>query len=326
RQPHLSVSAESDPGSVSGSGSPIASGPLTAAVRAAPLCPLSGPDGAARCGREGWPARRPADIQPEPGGGSGVCYLLGGVGTDAGCCVRSHQRNQDAEVLDAFRRRPGRGKTTVCFLQPSSLSTDPHLDSAPAIFPQHDAATILGSIVASTFLPLVAEGGTASFILAALPVELWISAAPPELLWLKPSCSSPHFSDWCECFSLLMSSNAADLLMLVPCSQGEGSDSAHFPAKAFWICLSALLLLVAMAIGLTGYLALTGPGSTSLQTVRLTAPDQTGVLLNQTAVLDSQNHLVTLSVTAAGNQTSTVLFDVKHVESAIRSGRIRFQQ
>lgn len=30
--------------------------------------------------------------------------------TDAGCCVRSHQRNQDAEVLDAFRRRPGRGK------------------------------------------------------------------------------------------------------------------------------------------------------------------------------------------------------------------------
>ncbi|XP_027885378.1 BRICHOS domain-containing protein 5 [Xiphophorus couchianus] len=98
----------------------------------------------------------------------------------------------------------------------------------------------------------------------------------------------------------------------MPCSQGEGSDSAHFPAKGFWICLSALLLLVAMAMGLTGYLALTGPGSTSLQTVRLTAPDQTGVLLNQTAVLDPQNHLVTLSVTAAGNQTSTVLFDVKH--------------
>uniref|UniRef100_A0A087Y8A0 BRICHOS domain containing 5 n=1 Tax=Poecilia formosa TaxID=48698 RepID=A0A087Y8A0_POEFO len=94
--------------------------------------------------------------------------------------------------------------------------------------------------------------------------------------------------------------------------QGEGSDSAHFPAKAFWICLSALLLLVAMAMGLIGYLALTGPGSTALQTVRLTAPDQTGVLLNQTAVLDPQNHLVTLSITAAGNQTSTVLFDVKH--------------
>uniref|UniRef100_A0A3B5L1N5 BRICHOS domain containing 5 n=1 Tax=Xiphophorus couchianus TaxID=32473 RepID=A0A3B5L1N5_9TELE len=54
------------------------------------------------------------------------------------------------------------------------------------------------------------------------------------------------------------------------------------------------------------------PSLQSLQTVRLTAPDQTGVLLNQTAVLDPQNHLVTLSVTAAGNQTSTVLFDVKH--------------
>uniref|UniRef100_A0A3B3Y5A3 BRICHOS domain-containing protein n=1 Tax=Poecilia mexicana TaxID=48701 RepID=A0A3B3Y5A3_9TELE len=54
------------------------------------------------------------------------------------------------------------------------------------------------------------------------------------------------------------------------------------------------------------------PSLQSLQTVRLTAPDQTGVLLNQTAVLDPQNHLVTLSITAAGNQTSTVLFDVKH--------------
>uniref|UniRef100_A0A3B3U7I1 BRICHOS domain containing 5 n=1 Tax=Poecilia latipinna TaxID=48699 RepID=A0A3B3U7I1_9TELE len=54
------------------------------------------------------------------------------------------------------------------------------------------------------------------------------------------------------------------------------------------------------------------PSLQALQTVRLTAPDQTGVLLNQTAVLDPQNHLVTLSVTAAGNQTSTVLFDVKH--------------
>ncbi|KAM4715008.1 BRICHOS domain-containing protein 5 [Anableps anableps] len=91
-----------------------------------------------------------------------------------------------------------------------------------------------------------------------------------------------------------------------------GSAWTHSPPKALWMCVSALLLLLTVALGLAGHLALTGPGSTSLHTMRLTAPDQTGVLLNQSAVVDLQNDLVTLSVTSAGNQTSTVLFDVKH--------------
>ncbi|XP_015232540.1 PREDICTED: BRICHOS domain-containing protein 5 [Cyprinodon variegatus] len=89
---------------------------------------------------------------------------------------------------------------------------------------------------------------------------------------------------------------------------GGGLDSSHFPHKAFWISLSALLLLVTVALGLAGHLALTGPRSKSLQGVRITSPDQ----LNQSAVVDLQNRLVTFSVTSSGNRTSTVLFDVKH--------------
>ena len=49
------------------------------------------------------------------------------------------------------------------------------------------------------------------------------------------------------------------------------------------------------------------------QIVRITVPDQTGVLINQSAVVDQQNDLVTFCVTSPANQTSTVLFDIKHV-------------
>lgn len=47
--------------------------------------------------------------------------------------------------------------------------------------------------------------------------------------------------------------------------------------------------------------------------MRITVPDQTGVLINQSAVVDQQNDLVTFSVTSPANQTSTVIFDIKHV-------------
>ncbi|KAA8581809.1 hypothetical protein FQN60_003390 [Etheostoma spectabile] len=52
------------------------------------------------------------------------------------------------------------------------------------------------------------------------------------------------------------------------------------------------------------------PGASS-QIVRITVPDQTGSLINQSAVVDQQNDLVTFSVTSPANQTSTVLFDIK---------------
>ncbi|KAF1374122.1 hypothetical protein PFLUV_G00245980 [Perca fluviatilis] len=99
------------------------------------------------------------------------------------------------------------------------------------------------------------------------------------------------------------------------CTDGgsAASSQSHFPHKAFWVSLSASLLLVIIGLGLTGNLGLSQPHSESSQIVRITVPDQTGVLINQSAVVDQQNDLVTFSVTSPANQTSTVLFDVKRV-------------
>ncbi|KAM8837954.1 BRICHOS domain-containing protein 5 isoform 2-T2 [Spinachia spinachia] len=96
------------------------------------------------------------------------------------------------------------------------------------------------------------------------------------------------------------------------CTDGgpAAAPHCHLPHKAFWVSLSASLLLVVAALWLTGHLGPSGPRSETLQTVRIT--DQSGVLINQSAVVDQQNDLVTFSVTSAANQTTTVLFDVKH--------------
>ncbi|XP_040885147.1 BRICHOS domain-containing protein 5 [Toxotes jaculatrix] len=98
------------------------------------------------------------------------------------------------------------------------------------------------------------------------------------------------------------------------CTDGDpaASPQSHFPHKAFWVSLSASLLLVVIVLGLTGHFGLSHSHSQSLQVVRITAPDQTGVLINQSAVVDQQNDLVTFTVTSPANQTSTVLFDIKH--------------
>ncbi|XP_026171654.1 BRICHOS domain-containing protein 5 [Mastacembelus armatus] len=90
------------------------------------------------------------------------------------------------------------------------------------------------------------------------------------------------------------------------------SPQSHFPHKAFWVSISASLLLVIVVLSLMGPLGLSQPPSQSLQIVRITVPDQTGALINQSAVVDQQNDLVTFSMTSATNQTSTVLFDIKH--------------
>ncbi|XP_029384325.1 BRICHOS domain-containing protein 5 isoform X2 [Echeneis naucrates] len=89
------------------------------------------------------------------------------------------------------------------------------------------------------------------------------------------------------------------------------STQSHFPHKAFWVSLSASLLLVVIAVSLTEHLRHSRPPPQSLQIVRITAPDQAGLLINQSAAVDQQNDLVTFSVTSPANQTSTVLFDIK---------------
>ncbi|XP_029977488.1 BRICHOS domain-containing protein 5 [Sphaeramia orbicularis] len=101
----------------------------------------------------------------------------------------------------------------------------------------------------------------------------------------------------------------------VQCTDGGPAASpqqSRFPHKVFWASLSASLLLIIITLSLTGHFGLSQPRSQSLQIVRITAPDQSGVLINQSAVVDEQNNLVTFSVTSTANQTSTVLFDIRH--------------
>ncbi|KAI3365564.1 hypothetical protein L3Q82_010649 [Scortum barcoo] len=98
------------------------------------------------------------------------------------------------------------------------------------------------------------------------------------------------------------------------CTDGGSAASplSRFPHKAFWVSLSASLLLVVIALALTGHLGLLRPRPQPSQIVRITVPDQTGILIDQSAVVDQQKDLVTFSVTSQANRTSTVLFDVKH--------------
>ncbi|KAM8887777.1 BRICHOS domain-containing protein 5 [Synchiropus picturatus] len=89
---------------------------------------------------------------------------------------------------------------------------------------------------------------------------------------------------------------------------GGFCSAPYFPHKAFWVSLSASLLLVIITLSVTSQLGLKPPRT---QTLRVTVPEQTGVLLNQSATVDHHNNLVTFSVTSPANQTSTVVFDIK---------------
>ncbi|XP_056152942.1 BRICHOS domain-containing protein 5 [Lampris incognitus] len=92
----------------------------------------------------------------------------------------------------------------------------------------------------------------------------------------------------------------------VQCKDGGSAASPKFPHKAFWVILSASLLLVIVVLGVTGHLGLP---KTEFPIVRTTVPDQTGALVNQSALVDKENNLVTFSVTSQANHTATVVFD-----------------
>ncbi|CAB1313107.1 unnamed protein product [Coregonus sp. 'balchen'] len=93
------------------------------------------------------------------------------------------------------------------------------------------------------------------------------------------------------------------------CMDEGPAVSRRFSHKAFWVTLSATLLLGIIALSVTGHLWLRQPDA---EVVRITVPDQTGTLINRSALVDKHNNLVTYSVTSQANHTSTVLFDVKH--------------
>ncbi|KAJ8413657.1 hypothetical protein AAFF_G00081640 [Aldrovandia affinis] len=98
-----------------------------------------------------------------------------------------------------------------------------------------------------------------------------------------------------------------------PCTDGAPIPSPQFPHRAFWGSLTAILLVVVIALSVTGYIGFRQPGPMSmLQVVRITVPDQTGTLVNQSALVDKRNNVVTYSVTSHSNHTSTVMFDIKH--------------
>ncbi|XP_028821333.1 BRICHOS domain-containing protein 5-like [Denticeps clupeoides] len=78
--------------------------------------------------------------------------------------------------------------------------------------------------------------------------------------------------------------------------------------RAVWGCLAiALLLLVACAVSLP-----LGLPRGRAEAVTVIVPDQSGLLVNQTARVDRHSDVVTFFVTSQANHTSTVLFDTKH--------------
>ncbi|KAM9390734.1 BRICHOS domain-containing protein 5-like [Salvelinus alpinus] len=104
----------------------------------------------------------------------------------------------------------------------------------------------------------------------------------------------------------------SDIIQVIEPEDNGPAVSYWFPHKTFWVTLSATLLPVIIALSVTGHLWLRQPDEESLQVVRITVPDQTGTLINRSALVDKHNNLVTYSVTSQANHTSTVLFDVKH--------------
>ncbi|CAL8260815.1 unnamed protein product [Arctogadus glacialis] len=101
----------------------------------------------------------------------------------------------------------------------------------------------------------------------------------------------------------------------VRCTEGVPAVKPWFPHKAFWVSVVVCLLVVLIALVLTGNLGNSGmleDPAQSIHIVRITGPDPTGTVINQSTVVDKENDLVTFSVTSPSNLSSTVLFDVKH--------------
>ncbi|CAL9698838.1 unnamed protein product [Knipowitschia caucasica] len=82
----------------------------------------------------------------------------------------------------------------------------------------------------------------------------------------------------------------------------------RFPHKAFWPSVTALLLLFILVFGVTAHF---GTSKTSTQIVRFYSQDATGSIINQSAVVDRKNDIVTFYLASPVNQRSTVLFDIK---------------
>ncbi|KAI2658542.1 BRICHOS domain-containing protein 5 [Labeo rohita] len=83
-------------------------------------------------------------------------------------------------------------------------------------------------------------------------------------------------------------------------------SSSGVPHKVLWGSIAAMLLIVIIALGVTAHLGL----QHKTQVVRI--PDHTGDLINQSALIDKHNSVVTYFVTSHVNHTSTVIYDMRH--------------
>ncbi|XP_065098588.1 BRICHOS domain-containing protein 5 [Paramisgurnus dabryanus] len=86
-------------------------------------------------------------------------------------------------------------------------------------------------------------------------------------------------------------------------------DFCRIPHKVIWGSLAATLLVVVIGLGVTAHLVLQHKRQSSLQVVRI--PDHTSDFINQSALIDKHNNVVTYSVTSRVNHTSTVIFDMR---------------
>ncbi|KAG5262529.1 hypothetical protein AALO_G00276100 [Alosa alosa] len=96
------------------------------------------------------------------------------------------------------------------------------------------------------------------------------------------------------------------------CTDTGQNVAPKFPHRVFWGCLSTTLFIVIVAVSVYAHLGISQDDTESaVQIVRITAPDQSGTVFNQSALVDKHNNLVSYSVTSQANHTSTVLYHMK---------------
>ncbi|XP_041085846.1 BRICHOS domain-containing protein 5-like [Polyodon spathula] len=96
-------------------------------------------------------------------------------------------------------------------------------------------------------------------------------------------------------------------------TEGGRTLESKPPNKVLWGFLTAVLLLTCIAITVIGILGFKPNNQKSFfQIVRISFQDQSGSLVNQSALVDKQKDVVTYYVTSQTNHTTAVLFDLQN--------------
>ncbi|KAK6476040.1 BRICHOS domain-containing protein 5-like isoform X1 [Huso huso] len=96
-------------------------------------------------------------------------------------------------------------------------------------------------------------------------------------------------------------------------TEGDRRLESKPPNKILWGSLTAVLILTFIAITVIGILGFKPNNQKSFfQIVRISFQDQSGSLVNQSALVDKQKDVVTYYVTSQTNHTTAVLFDLQN--------------